>query len=153
MTKNIQNFRVWNIFHHFLGAYHRVIISNRLSLVHYLLFATLNLIYPVGWRNRIHRLHLYKVVRPPTNECPAYNSKQSDGEAPVMQKLWGRQSTPSLPSLPGSIWPGVVASDRVQSMDNRIKLSTNAKLYCLKYNCFCMLHWIAWNTCITVFVC
>ena len=31
------------------------------------------------------------------------------------------QSTPSLPSLPGPLWPGVVAPDRVQSM-GRIEL-------------------------------
>ena len=28
-----------------------------------------------------------------------------------MQELWGMRSTPSLPSLPGSLWPGVVAPD------------------------------------------
>ena len=26
------------------------------------------------------------------------------------------RSTPSLPSLPGSLWPGMVAPDRVMSM-------------------------------------
>ena len=33
-----------------------------------------------------------------------------------MLELWGMRSTPSLPSLPGQLWPGVVASDRVLSM-------------------------------------
>ena len=33
-----------------------------------------------------------------------------------MLELWGLQSTPLLPSLPGSPWPGVVAPDRVLSM-------------------------------------
>ena len=33
-----------------------------------------------------------------------------------MLELWGMQSTPSLPSLPGLLWPGVVAPDRVLSM-------------------------------------
>ena len=33
-----------------------------------------------------------------------------------MLELWGMQSTPSLPSLPGPLWPGVVALDRVLSM-------------------------------------
>ena len=32
------------------------------------------------------------------NECPEYDTKLSDGEVPVMK------STPSLPSLPGSLW-------------------------------------------------
>ena len=31
-------------------------------------------------------------------------------------ELWGMQSTPSLPSLPGQLWPGVLAADRVLSM-------------------------------------
>ena len=33
-----------------------------------------------------------------------------------MLELWGMQSTPSLSSLSGPLWPGVVASDRVLSM-------------------------------------
>ena len=45
-----------------------------------------------------------------------YDTKQSDGEVPEMLELWGMHSTPSLPSLPGPLWPGVVASDRVFSM-------------------------------------
>ena len=50
------------------------------------------------------------------NECPRYDTKQSDGEVPVMQGLWGMRSTPSLLSLPGPLWPTVVAPDRVLSM-------------------------------------
>ena len=54
---------------------------------------------------------------PPTHkECPRYDTKQSDGEVPVMPELWGMQRTPSLPSLPGPLWFGVVAPDRVLSM-------------------------------------
>ena len=33
-----------------------------------------------------------------------------------MQELYGVQSTPSLPSVPDPLWPGVVAPDRVLSM-------------------------------------
>ena len=33
-----------------------------------------------------------------------------------MLELWGMWSTPSLLSLPGSVWPGVVAPDRVLSV-------------------------------------
>ena len=33
-----------------------------------------------------------------------------------MQEFWGLRSTPSLPSLPGPLWPGVIAPDRVLSM-------------------------------------
>ena len=50
------------------------------------------------------------------NEYPGYDSKQSDGEVPVMLELGGMWSTSSLPLLPGSLWPGVVAPDRALSM-------------------------------------
>ena len=33
-----------------------------------------------------------------------------------MLELWEMQSTPSLPSLPGPLWPRVVAPDRVLFM-------------------------------------
>ena len=52
----------------------------------------------------------------PPNECPGYDIKQSDGEVPAMQELWGMRSTPSLPSIPGPLWPGIVAPDRALSM-------------------------------------
>ena len=47
----------------------------------------------------------------PANECPAYDTEQSDSEVPVMLELWGMRSIPSLPSPPGPLWPGVVAAD------------------------------------------
>ena len=34
-----------------------------------------------------------------------------------MLELWGMWSTPSYPSLHGSLWSGVVAPDRVLSID------------------------------------
>ena len=67
---------------------------------------------PVGWGCRIHRLLLCRGVRPPPNECPGYDTKQSDGEVPAVLELWGMRSTPSLPSLSGPLWPGVVAPDK-----------------------------------------
>ena len=33
-----------------------------------------------------------------------------------MLELWRMWSTPSLPSLPGPLWPGMIASDRVLYM-------------------------------------
>ena len=48
----------------------------------------------------------------PSNECPGYDTKQSDSEFQAMPELLGMRSTPSLPSLPGPLWPGVVAPDR-----------------------------------------
>ena len=73
------------------------------------------LICPVGWGWRIHRLLLCRGVKNP-DECLCYDTKQSNGEVLAMLKLWGMQNTPSLPSLPGPLWPSVVASDRALSM-------------------------------------
>ena len=70
-------------------------------------------------------------IRPQPNECPGFDIKQYDGEVPVMLKLLGMRSTPSLPSLPGSLHPGEDAPDSVLSISNRNKLRTNAKRYCL----------------------
>ena len=52
-----------------------------------------------------------------------------------MLELWGMQSTPSLPSLPGPLWPRVEAPDRVLSMGQ------------IELNCVLMLNWIEleWN--------
>ena len=44
----------------------------------------------------------------PANECPRYDTKQSDGEVPVMLELRRKRCTPSLP---GPLWSGVVALD------------------------------------------
>ena len=84
---------------------------------------------------------LCREVRPPPNECPGYDTKQSDGEFPVMPELWGMQSTPSLPSLPAPLWPGVVASDIVLSMGQ------------IELNCVIMLNRIVWNTTVLTFNC
>ena len=58
-----------------------------------------------------------------------YDTKQSDGEAPVMEKLWKMWSASSIPSLPGPLWHGVVASDMGQ----------------IEIDCVLMLNWIVWN--------
>ena len=49
------------------------------------------------------------------NECPAYDTKQFHSEVLVMLEFGGMWSTPSLPLLPGPLWPRVVAPDRVLS--------------------------------------
>ena len=41
-------------------------------------------------------------------------TKQSDSDSSVMLELWGMQSTLLLPSMPGQLWPGMVATERVQ---------------------------------------
>ena len=68
---------------------------------------------PVGWGFRIHWLLLCRGVRYPPCECPGYDTKQSDVLVPVMLELWGMRGTLSFPSLPGPLWPRVVAPDRV----------------------------------------
>ena len=78
---------------------------------------------PVGWDCRIHQLLLCRGVRPHVNECPGFDTKQSDDEVPVMQEFWEMQSTPSLPSLPGPLWLEVVAPDKGHIYElNRTKL-------------------------------
>ena len=67
-------------------------------------------------------------------QCLGYDTKQSDGEIPVMLELWGMQSTSSLPLLAGPLWSGVVAPERVLSMGQ------------IELNCLLMLNWIIWNT-------
>ena len=52
----------------------------------------------------------------PANKCRGYDTKQSDCEIPVMMELWGMQGTSSLPLLPGTLLPRVVAPDRALSM-------------------------------------
>ena len=39
----------------------------------------------------------------PPYKCPWYDTKQSDGEVPVILELWEMQSTPSLLLLPGPL--------------------------------------------------
>ena len=58
--------------------------------------------------------HIEKKLDP--NECPGYDTKQSDGKVPAVLELWGIRSTPSLPSLQGPLWPGVIAPDRALSI-------------------------------------
>ena len=67
---------------------------------------------PVGWSCKIHRLHLCRGVKLPPHESPRYNFKPSDSEASGMLELWGMWSTPSLPLLPGPLWPGMVAPEK-----------------------------------------
>ena len=80
-------------------------------------------VYENAYLTLIHHLHLLKDLfsqsagavefsdynsaeeyDPPPNECPAYDTKQSDREIPVMLELWGMWSTPSLPLFPGPVW-------------------------------------------------
>ena len=40
----------------------------------------------------------------PPNEEQGCDTKQYEGETPVMLELWGMRSTPLLPLLPGPLW-------------------------------------------------
>ena len=53
---------------------------------------------------------------PPVHDSPDYDTKQSDGESPVMLELWEMRSTLSLPSLTVPLNPRLVAIDRVLSL-------------------------------------
>ena len=63
----------------------------------------------------------------PPPRCPGYDTKQSDGE------VQGMRSTPLLPSLPGSLRPGVVAPDK-----GPIYGSNRTKPCFLRYTDFCI---------------
>ena len=104
-------------------------------------FQSLHKFCPVGWGSRIHQVILCRGVRPCPNECPRYDTKQSDREVPVTLERWGMQITPLLQSLSGPLWVGVVAPNRVISMVVSwltgcfffaFKLHICAKLNCLK---------------------
>ena len=73
------------------------------------------------------------------NECSGYDTTQSDCGVPVMLELWGMRSSPLLPSLPGSLWFGVVASDSALSMDQ------------IELNWVLMLNWFVWNKTVLIF--
>ena len=56
--------------------------------------------------------------------------KQTDDEVPVMLELWGMRSTPSLPSLPGPLWLGMVVPEKVLFV-GQIELNCELLLNCI----------------------
>ena len=89
---------------------------------------------PQDWGCRIHRQQYCRGLKLQSTERASwYDIKQSDWEATEMLLLWGIRSTSSLPSLPGPLWPGVVAPDRTLSMDQ------------IELNCELRLNWITWK--------
>ena len=87
---------------------------------------------PVCWGCRIHRLHL-------CNECPRYNTKNSDSGVPTMLELWGMRSAPSLPLLSGPLWPGKVAPNKLNITNSIFMLNWIVWIWTV------WLKWIAWN--------
>ena len=65
-------------------------------------------------------------------ECPGYDNKPNDDEAPVLD-LWGMWSTPSLALLPGPTWHWVVIPVRVPSVGQIEQF--NHLLYLKSSNC------------------
>ena len=84
---------------------------------------------PVGGGSRIHRLYFCREVRIFQRVSRIYDIKQSNGEVAVMLELWGMHDTPSLPPLPGPLYPGVVASDSVLSMGQIFLIIAYRSLY------------------------
>ena len=64
---------------------------------------------------------------------------QFDDEVPVTLEVRGMWSTPSFLSLPGPLWIGVVAPDRILSMRQ------------IELNYVLVLKWIAWNRIVLTF--
>ena len=128
---NIQaSCQVSSIYHSRLYHYHQCMrVIFLLSWVYFSVYFC-----PVGWGCRIHRLLLCRGGKTPTPQRVSwYDTKQSDGEVPAVLELWGMRSTHSLPSLPGPLWPGVVALDK-------------GPIYRLnRTNSILMLKWITWN--------
>ena len=48
------------------------------------------------WDCRIPQLRLCRGVGLASNECPGYDTKQSDGETPVMLELWAMWNSPFI---------------------------------------------------------
>ena len=93
----------------------------------------------IGKGCRIYRQHLYRGVSLPSQPVSWYDSKQSDGEALVMLELCGMRSNPLL--IPGSLWPRVVAPDKVLFRGQIV------------LNFILMLNWIVWNCIVFIFNC
>ena len=88
--KNIINTRHLHFFFQYRWFIHNYIVSCVSNINN----------WPVIWGCWIHPLYLCEGLRSLANDCPEYDTRQSDGEASVLE-LWGIWSTSSLPLLPG----------------------------------------------------
>ena len=57
-----------------------------------------------------------QMVKTSLKESLIYDTKQYDGETPVIREICGMRGTPSLLSLPGPLCSRVVTFDRVLSL-------------------------------------
>ena len=76
---------------------------------------------PISWSCRIHQLLLCGGERPPTNECPKYDTKQTDTRAIAPRPTLGESCF---------TWYDPIYES------NKTKLWTYASLNCLKNICF-----------------
>ena len=89
----------------------RIMVFQNTKTIFYSVICNL-LIYEYFWPSRLsgglQNIPTASLQRGKTsaNGCPDYDTKQSDGEAPVMLELWGMQSTSLWPSLLSLLWPG-----------------------------------------------
>ena len=123
----IMNLLIWTYDQEYTTCHHLAIVScfyckgkNQFSVIYDQhsksnAFHLFPLRSPVDWGCWIHRLHLIR-VKTHHNEYPVYEIKHSDRET---TDLWGKRCIPSLPSLPGPLWPGVAAPDRLLSMGQK----------------------------------
>ena len=99
------------------SKYYYVSLTIQLNMRHLFSYIFHKALAQYGWGCRIHRLHLCGGVRfPPAMSVLDMTLNILMGEAPVMLELWGMRSTPTLPLLPGRLWPRMVAPDRALSM-------------------------------------
>ena len=86
----------------------------------------------------MHRLYLFRRGKTlaPMSPLDMTLNHQMINFQPL--EIWRMLSTPSLPLLSGSLWPGVVAPDRVLSMGQKeqtlYKQMTDVKLWLLYSN-------------------
>ena len=66
-------------------------------------------LYGNRWQGSSHGLLGNEIL---TWDKSPLKTKQSDGKAPVMLELWEIWTILSVTSVPGLLWPGVVALDR-----------------------------------------
>ena len=76
----------------------------------------LTLFLPIIFFHKFTSHFFFRLFSAVDTATAGYDTKQSDEEVPVMLEFWGMRSTPSFLSLPGSLWPEVVAPDRLLFM-------------------------------------
>ena len=121
----------------FLIAHFYLTIIIIIVFIQRYVYVYLTLRSPVGWVCEIHRLHLCIEVRLLPNKFldRTLNHLMSNHLMARLQ-IWGIWNTPSLPLLPRSLWPGVVAPDRVISQGQIEQTMCENKWLMLNCDCY-----------------